>query len=176
MTYASCRIYKSARDIDKDGVFAKDQELKDFLTSPQAICAALQLQHAFETQRNQQESGLEQGLCDFCCGRGSVKMRACASQSLLQMIENYVQWGGDHGLAEKRCERRAACSRGFTRGIARRAQMLIVLKDSEDYDVQKQWVTARTPGQPSVRSSVECLNLCSVLTGRTWSRRPYFQS
>ena len=64
------KTYKSGacEDIDKDGIFAKDQELKDFLTSPQAICAALQLQHAFETQHNQQDLDLEQGLSHFCFG------------------------------------------------------------------------------------------------------------
>ena len=42
-------------DIHRDGVFAKDSELKEFLTSGPAICAALQLQHCFECQHNQQD-------------------------------------------------------------------------------------------------------------------------
>ena len=42
-------------DIGKDGIFTKDQELRDFLTSGPAILAALQLQHAFECQHNQED-------------------------------------------------------------------------------------------------------------------------
>ncbi|CAE7603156.1 unnamed protein product [Symbiodinium natans] len=186
-------IDSAYEDIDKDGIFAKDQELKDFLTSPQAICAALQLQHAFETQHNQQDC--------------------------LQMIENYAQWGGDHGLTEKTMREACGMKPRDIRGIARRAHTLIVLeedeKDSDDDDVQRHWDTMRTflvnhllglrrfdvtkpmllrmkvPAGPNVsreelvdqllrnkvivesasrgktlevyRPAVECLNLCSVL-------------
>lgn len=35
-------------DIWRDGVFAKDPDLKDFLISGPAVLAALQMQHAFE--------------------------------------------------------------------------------------------------------------------------------
>ena len=61
-------------DIEKDGVFPKDPDLSRFLTSPQAVAAALQLQHGFESQFGK---------------------RDC-----IDMIENYVTWGGDGGLTE----------------------------------------------------------------------------
>ena len=61
-------------DIATDGVFPKDPDLQYFLTSSAAVAAGLQLQHAFEMQHSKQEC--------------------------VDMIENYVMWGGDHGLTE----------------------------------------------------------------------------
>eukprot|EP00435_Cladocopium_sp_Y103_P030280 s3264_g7.t1 len=68
-------------DIHKDGVFPKDPDLHAFLTSSVAAVGGLQLQHAFES-----EHGKEQ---------------------CIAMIENYVNWGGDHGFTEDTM--RAAC-------------------------------------------------------------------
>ena len=61
-------------DIDKDGVCPKDPDLSRFLTSPPAVAAALQIQHGFESKYGKQEC--------------------------LDMVENYVTWGGDGGLTE----------------------------------------------------------------------------
>ena len=63
-------------DIDKDGIFAKDQELKEFLVSGPAILAALQLQHAFESEHNQQD----------CVGLEICAMHICASPNFLTHI------------------------------------------------------------------------------------------
>ncbi|CAE7641706.1 unnamed protein product [Symbiodinium necroappetens] len=103
-------------DIDRDGIFAKDQDLECFLTSPWAICAALQLQHAFEAQHNQQE---------------------CA-----QMIEDYVQWGGDHGLTESTMREACGLPPRDMRAISNRAQAIIQVDDDDkdvDKDPDKKW-------------------------------------
>ncbi|CAJ1441782.1 unnamed protein product [Effrenium voratum] len=61
-------------DIFRDGVFPKDSDLADFLRSAPAVAAGLQLQHAFETQYSKQQC--------------------------IDLIEDYVVWGGDFGLTE----------------------------------------------------------------------------
>ena len=68
-------------DIAKDGVFPKDPDLQDFLTSGPAVAAGLQLQHSFEMQHNKEQC--------------------------IDLIENYVSWGGDGGLTEDTM--RSAC-------------------------------------------------------------------
>lgn len=61
-------------DIHKDGVFPKDPDLHHFLTSSAAVAAGLQLQHGFEMKFDKQQC--------------------------IDLIENYVNFGGDHGLTE----------------------------------------------------------------------------
>ena len=68
-------------DIFKDGGFPKDPDLQAFLTSGPAVAAGLQIQHAFEMKFNK----------DDC----------------VNIIENYVSFGGDGGLTEDTM--RAAC-------------------------------------------------------------------
>ena len=74
-------IAEAYEDIHKDGVFPKDPDLAVFLTSPPAVGAGLQIQHAFEAEYSKQDC--------------------------VNMIENYVTWGGDGGLTENTM--RAAC-------------------------------------------------------------------
>ena len=59
----------------RDGIFPKDPDLKQFLTSGPAILAALQIQNAFEMKYGKDE-----------CER---------------LIEDYAYWGGDQGLTEQ---------------------------------------------------------------------------
>ena len=68
-------------DIAKDGVFPKDPDLQAFLTSGPAVAAGLQMQHSFEMHYNKEQC--------------------------IDLIENYVSWGGDGGLTEDTM--RSAC-------------------------------------------------------------------
>ena len=59
----------------RDGVFPKDPDLKQFLTSGPAILAALQIQNAFEMHYSKDDSE--------------------------RLIEEYAYWGGDGSLTEE---------------------------------------------------------------------------
>lgn len=48
-------IAEAYEDIHKDGVFPKDPDLAVFLTSPPAVGAGLQIQHAFEAEYSKQD-------------------------------------------------------------------------------------------------------------------------
>ena len=105
-------------DISKDGVFPKDPDLQAFLTSGPAVAACLQIQHAFEMKFNK----------DDC----------------INIIENYVSFGGDGGLTEDTM--RAACKlpardRREARSLAAAVINVETDQDEQD-DVAKQWKTA----------------------------------
>ena len=68
-------IQGAYEDIHKDGVFVRDPDLADFIKSGSATAAGIQLQHAFEASHSKEQC--------------------------LEMIENYVVWGGDGGLTEE---------------------------------------------------------------------------
>lgn len=74
-------LESASADIEKDGVFLKDPDLQAFLTSGPAVAAGLQMQHLFEMQYNK----------EHC----------------VDLIENYVSWGGDGCLTEDTV--RSAC-------------------------------------------------------------------
>ncbi len=106
-------------DIHRDGVFRKDPDLANFLTSPPAVAAGLQLQHAFEAEHSKQDC--------------------------IDMIENYVVWGGDGGLTES--VMREACKlppRDLT-NVATRAAAIINVEEmeAEQEEVEK-WDALRT--------------------------------
>ena len=106
-------IEAAYKDIHRDGVFRKDPDLANFLTSPPAVAAGLQLQHAFEAEHSKQDC--------------------------LDMIENYVVWGGDGGLTES--VMREACKlppRDLT-NVATRAAAIINVEemDTEQEEVEK---------------------------------------
>lgn len=112
-------IEAAYKDIHRDGVFRKDPDLANFLTSPPAVAAGLQLQHAFEAEHNKQDC--------------------------LDMIENYVVWGGDAGLTES--VMREACKlppRDLT-NVATRAAAIINVEEmeTEQEEVEK-WDALRT--------------------------------
>ena len=62
-------------DIWRDGVFAKDPDLKDFLISGPAVLAALQMQHAFEMKFSHKDRA--RVLCCHCCV--ICRMKDCRS-------------------------------------------------------------------------------------------------
>jgi hypothetical protein len=101
-------------DIHKDGVFKKDPDLEAFLTSGPAVAAGLQLQHAFEMDHGK----------DQC----------------IDMIEQYVSWGGDHGLTEATMRR--ACKlppRDVREATTRAGAVLDVVEVDEDKEDTEQW-------------------------------------
>ena len=105
-------------DIEKDGVFAKDPELAEFLSSPFAVVAGLQLQHAFE--------------------------EANSKQKCLDMIEEYVSWGGDGGLTEQIL--REACGlkqRDVRSTLTRAAGAIVIDEDPEQADETAAWNALR---------------------------------
>ncbi|CAE7501083.1 unnamed protein product, partial [Symbiodinium necroappetens] len=108
-------------DIHLDGVFAKDEELKSFLTSGPAVLAALQLQHAFETEHSQKDC--------------------------VQVIENFVQWGGDRGLTEATMREACGMPPRDVRQCASRVQAVIQIDDEEELaerDPDKFWKNTHT--------------------------------
>lgn len=88
----------------RDGIFPKDPDLKQFLTSGPAILAALQIQNAFEMKYGKDE-----------CER---------------LIEDYAYWGGDQGLTEQTMREACGMPPRDVRNVATRAASVIVL-DSE---------------------------------------------
>ena len=88
----------------RDGIFPKDPDLKQFLTSGPAILAALQVQNAFEMKYGKDE-----------CER---------------LIEDYAYWGGDQGLTEQTMREACGMPPRDVRNVATRAASVIVL-DSE---------------------------------------------
>ena len=88
----------------RDGIFPKDPDLKQFLTSGPAILAALQIQNAFEMKYGKDE-----------CER---------------LIEDYAYWGGDHGFTEQTMREACGMPPRDVRDVATRAASVIVL-DSE---------------------------------------------
>eukprot|EP00435_Cladocopium_sp_Y103_P012595 s364_g3.t1 len=91
-------------DMWRDGIFPKDPDLKEFLTSGPAILAALQIQNAFEMKYGKDE-----------CER---------------LIEDYAYWGGDQGFTEQTMREACGMPPRDVRDVATRAASVIVL-DSE---------------------------------------------
>ena len=111
-------ITEAYEDIHRDGIFAKDPDLVDFLTSLPAVSAGLQIQHAFEA--------------DF------------GKQACLDMIEDYVAWGGDGGLTESTM--RAACKLPLrdVRQVASKAAAVINVEEvEEEVDERESWQVLR---------------------------------
>lgn len=112
-------IEAAYKDIHRDGVFRKDPDLANFLTSPPAVAAGLQLQHAFEAEHSKQEC--------------------------LDMIENYVVWGGDGGLTES--VMREACKlppRDLTNVATRAAAIINVDEMETEQEEVEKWDILRS--------------------------------
>ena len=95
------RCQGAYEDIGRDGIFAKDQDLKCFLTSPWAICAALQLQHAFEAQHKQQDTDVDVRVVAVTL-EVSVVTRFTL-QFNEQDLQMYRSSGGRHTAARHSC-------------------------------------------------------------------------
>lgn len=81
--FEDAHIIESAHeDIHMDGIFAKDPDLVEFLTSPPAVAAGLQIQHAFESEFGKQDC--------------------------IDMIEQYVTWAVTVVSRRQLCERLAS--------------------------------------------------------------------
>ncbi|CAJ1439678.1 unnamed protein product, partial [Effrenium voratum] len=93
-------------DIFRDGVFPKDSDLADFLRSAPAVAAGLQLQHAFETQYSKQQC--------------------------IDLIEDYVVWGGDFGLTETTMLEACGLPPRDLRHATSRAAAVINVEDVEE--------------------------------------------
>ena len=113
-------IASAYADIHKDGVFPKDPDLASFLTSSAAVAAALQIQHAFEAEYSKQ---------------------AC-----IDMIENYVTWGGDGGLTEQTMREACRLPPRDIRAANTKFSAVIHLdevEDDEEKEQKAQWCAAR---------------------------------
>lgn len=117
--FEDAHIIESAyEDIHMDGIFAKDPDLVEFLTSPPAVAAGLQIQHAFESEFGKQDC--------------------------VDMIEQYVTWGGDSGLTE--ATMREACKlppRDVRAAVSRVAAVINIEELEEEADDREQWLVLR---------------------------------
>ena len=105
-------------DIGQDGVFKKDPDLEAFLTSGPAVAAGLQLQHAFEMEHSKDEC--------------------------VDMIEQYVSWGGDYGLTETTMRKACKLPPRDVRDVTSRAGAVIQLDDpDEDKEEADKWTAVR---------------------------------
>lgn len=101
-------------DIWRDGVFAKDSNLKEFLVSGPAVAAALQIQNSFEMKYTRAD-------CE-------------------KMIEDYACWGGDGGLTEATMREACGMPQRDVRGVdTRAASVIIVDNDPQDVPAYMAW-------------------------------------
>lgn len=97
----------------RDGVFPKDPDLKQFLTSGPAILAALQIQNAFEMHYSKDD-----------CER---------------LIEDYAYWGGDGGLTEEIMREACGMPQRDVRDVAARAAAVIVVDEPDEDPPEVPW-------------------------------------
>ena len=110
-------IANTYEDIYKDGIFARDPDLHDFLTSSPAAAAGLQLQHAFEAEHSKQQC--------------------------LDIIEDYVVFGGDSGLTETTMREACGLPPRNLRDILGKMNGVINLDEPEEDKQEIQWRSVR---------------------------------
>ena len=105
-------IQGAYEDIHKDGVFVRDPDLADFIKSGPATAAGIQLQHAFEASHSKEQC--------------------------LEMIENYVVWGGDGGLTEETMRLACGLPSRDVRNASTRTGGVIDLDQEPEQEEQKE--------------------------------------